>query len=311
MTWEENVTDYLRLRRQLGARLAWPEHLLHQFATHLTAEGIEVITVTEAITWCSLLPAGLTAVPTTRASRRMTAVRGLADYMHALNPIHEVPPRGVFAGPAHRQAPYIYSSAEIAAVIRAAATLEGGSRAQTYPVLFALLAATGLRVGEALALDRNTADLEAGVLLISRGKGRDPRLVPLHPTATAALERYAHWCEDQHHDRRLAFFTDADGERLKYATVRDNWVHASTVAGLRTASRQPRMHDLRHTFAVNTLLGWYRDGADVAAKMPALSIYLGHSDPANTYWYLSAVPELLAHAAARLDAVNTREQVGS
>ena len=211
----------------------------------------------------------------------------------------------------HRQAPYIYCSAEITAVIRAAASLEGGSRAQTYPVLFALLAATGLRVGEALALDRDGADLDAGVLLISRGKGRDPRLVPLHPTATAALERYAHWRDDQHHGRRPAFFTDADGERLKYATVRDNWVHASTAAGLRTAARQPRMHDLRHTFAVNTLLGWYRDGADVAAKMPALSIYLGHSDPANTYWYLSAVPELLAHAAARLDAANTREQAES
>lgn len=311
MTWDENVTDYLRLRRQLGARLAWPEHLLHQFATHLTAAGIEIITITEAINWCSSLPEGMMTRPLTRASRRMTAVRGLAVYMHALNPIHEVPPPGVFAGPTHRQAPYIYTSAEITAVIRAAAALEGGNRAQTYPVLFALLAATGLRVGEALALDWDTADLDAGVLLISRGKGRDPRLVPLHPSATAALERYTRWGEDQHHDRRPAFFTDAYGERLKYATVRDNWVHASTAAGLRTASRQPRMHDLRHTFAVNTLLGWYRDGADVAAKMPALSIYLGHSDPANTYWYLSAVPELLAHAAARLDAANTGEQVGS
>ncbi|MET4137437.1 hypothetical protein [Pseudarthrobacter sp. PvP090] len=98
---------------------------------------------------------------------------------------------------------------------------------------------------------------------------------------------------------------------MEYATVRDNWVHASTAARLRTAARQPRMHDLRHTFAVNTLLGWYRDEADVAAKMPALSIHLGHSDPANTYWYLSAVPELLAHAAARLDAANTREQAES
>ena len=88
---------------------------------------------------------------------------------------------------------------------------------------FALLAATGPRVGEALALDRDSADLDAGVLLISRGKGRDPRLLPLHPTANAAFERYAHWRDDQHHGRRPAFFTDADGERLKYATVRDNW----------------------------------------------------------------------------------------
>ncbi|MHA7271552.1 tyrosine-type recombinase/integrase [Arthrobacter sp. HLT1-20] len=311
MTWEENVADYLRLRRQLGASLAWPEHLLHQFASHLTAAGIEAMTVAEAITWSSLLPAGVSTAPATRAATRMTTLRRFATYMHALDPVHEVPPRGIFAGPVHRQAPYICSSDEITAVIRAAATLAGGNRAQTYPVLFALLAATGLCIGEALALDRDMADLQAGVLLISRGKGHDPRLVPLHSTATAALERYAHWRNDQHHDRRSAFFTDPDGDRLKYMTVRDAWVQASTAAGLRTALQQPRMHDLRHTFAVNTLLGWYRDGADVAAKMPALSIYLGHSDPANTYWYLSAVPELLAYAAARLDTATTREQVDS
>lgn len=98
---------------------------------------------------------------------------------------------------------------------------------------------------------------------------------------------------------------------MKYATVLDNWVQASAVAGVRTAAQHPRMHDLRHTFAVNTLLGWYRDGIDVAAKMPALTIYLGHSNPADTYWYLSAVPELLAHAAARLDSATTREPVDS
>lgn len=311
MTWEDNVADYLRLRRQLGAHLAWPEHLLHQYASHLTAAGIETMTVTDAINWCSLLPAAVTAAPATRAATRMTTLRGFATYMHALDPIHEVPPRGIFASPVHRQAPYIYSSDEITAVIRAAATLTGRNRAQIYPVLFSLLAVTGLRIGEALALDQDTTDLQAGVLLISRGKGRDPRLVPLHSTATAALERFAQWNNGQHHDHSAAFFTDPHGDRLKYTTVREAWVQASTTAGLRTALQQPRMHDLRHTFAVNTLLGWYRDGADVAAKMPALSIYLGHSDPENTYWYLSAVPELLAHAAARLDTATTRQQAES
>lgn len=115
---------------------------------------------------------------------------------------------------------------------------------------------------------------------------------------TAALERYAGWRDERHPgDHSHAFFTDTSGEWVKNMTVRDAFVHASTAAGLRTAAQQPRMHDLRHTFAVNTLLGWYREGADVAATMPALSTYVGHSDPANTYWYVSAVPELLAHAA--------------
>ena len=284
MTWDTDVADYLRLRRQLGAQLHWPEHLLHQFAAHLTAAGIEAITVTEAISWCSLLPAGATVAP---ATRRMEAVRGFATYMHALDPAHHVPPPGIFRALVHRHTLYIYSQAEITAVIHAATMLAGGTRAQTYPVLFSLLAATGLRVGEALGLDRATVDLDAGVLLISRGKGRDPRLVPLHPTAAAALERYAHWRADLHHDRGSAFFTDPNGERLKYATVRENWVQASTAAGVHTAAQHPRMHDLRHAFAVNTLLGWYRDDADVAAKMPALTTYLGHSNPANTYWYYS------------------------
>ena len=307
--WADFAADYLRLRRQLGADLDWPEHLLGQFCAQLDATGCEVLAVTDAIAWCSALPAGVTIAPPSRASGRMGTVRGFATYIHALNPSHEVPPPGIFPYRAHRSAPYIYTATEIAAVIRAAATQSGDMRVHIFPVVFALLAATGMRIGEAIALDRDTVDLDDGVLLISRGKGGDPRLVPLHPSVTAALERYTRW-RDEHHlgDHGQAFFTDAGGERVKYTTVRDAFVHTSTAAGLRTSTQRPRMHDLRHTFAVNTLLGWYREGADVAAKMPALSVYLGHSDPANTYWYVSAVPELLAHAATRLGAATTRGQ---
>ena len=312
--WDEHVADYLRLRRQLGFTLAWDEHLLDQFTKHLGAARIEQITVSDAITWCGLLPEGIKTRPATRASTRLTAVRGFAVYMHALDPVHEVPPRGMFARPVHRRTPYIYTHAEIFALVEAAGTLARGIRAKTYPVLFGLLAATGLRIGEVLALDRDEADLKAGVLSISRGKSRDPRLVPLHETTTAVLGRYAA-CREEHEQkpggRDAPFFTDRDGDRLAYLNVRYAFVQASTAAGLRGQAQRPRIHDLRHTFAVNTLLCWYRDGADVAARMPTLSTYLGHTDPANTYWYLSAVPELLAHAAARLDSVSTRGQVGS
>lgn len=173
--------------------------------------------------------------------------------------------------------------------------------------MFGLLASTGLRVGEALGLDTDEADLDAGVLTISRGKSRDPRLVPLHPTTTAALHDYARW-RDRHLDRgntpndAHAFFLNTRGRRLPYTNVRHAFGQARDAAGLTTGTRRPRIHDLRHTFAVTTLLGWYRDGADVAARMPTLSTYLGHTNPADTYWYFTAVPELLAYAANRLDA---------
>lgn len=301
--WTDFASDYIRLRRQLGADLRWPEYLLGQLCAELDASGCEVLTLDVAIAWCSILPEGVSGAPRTRAATRMTTIRGFATYLHALNPAHEVPPPGMFPYRAHRAHPHIYSDAEISAVIRAAATQVGELRVHTFPVIFALLAATGMRIGEVIALDRDAVDLNDGVLFIHRGKNGDPRLVPLHPSATAALARYSRW-RDKHHTntQTRAFFGDAEGERVKYAAVRAAFVHASTAAGIRTGTRPPRMHDLRHTFAVNTLLGWYREGVDVAAKMPALSVYLGHSDPANTYWYVSAVPELLAHAAALLDA---------
>jgi len=312
--WDEHVADYLRLRRRLGFTLVWDEHLLGQFTAHLAAVGAEGITVADAIAWCGLLPEGVTLRPVTRASTRLTAVRGFAAYMHALDPIHEVPPPGMFSRPVHRPTPHIYTSTEISSLIKAAGTLARGVRAQTYPVLFTLLAVTGLRVGEALALDRDEANLKAGVLSISRGKSRDQRLVPLHATTTAALSRYALW-RDEHEQKPgrsdAPFFTEPGGAQLAYLNVRYAFEQASTAAGLRTATQRPRIHDLRHTFAVNTLLGWYRDGADVAAKMPTLSTYLGHTDPANTYWYLSAVPELLAHAATRLEHACTPTGVRS
>ncbi|MEP6815467.1 MAG: tyrosine-type recombinase/integrase [Marmoricola sp.] len=307
--WDEHVADYLRLRRQLGFTLAWDEHLLGQFTEHLDTVGSAAITISDAIDWCGLLPEGVTIRPATRASTRLTAVRGFATYMHALDPIHEVPPRGMFARPVHRRAPRIYAHAEVTSLVEAAGHLARGVRAQTYPALFGLLAATGIRVGEALALDRDEADLTDGVLTITRGKSRDPRLVPLHETTTAALTLYAAWRDERQPKPAgddAPFFTDQDGDRLAYMNVRHAFEQASAAAGLRDEAQPPRIHGLRHTFAVNTLLGWYRDNADVAAKMPLLSTFLGHTDPANTYWYLSAVPELLAYAANRLTDTGQR-----
>lgn len=311
--WEEHVADYLRLRRQLGAFLAWDERLLGQYTTHLAAAGSLTITTASALDWADTPPAGA-GKSATRAARRLMTVRGFATYMHAVDSAHEIPPQGVFAHPVHRSAPYIYTNAETSALIESAGHLSHGIRAHTYPKLFGLLAVTGLRVGEALGLDRDDVDLDTGILVVSSGKSRHPRLVPLHESTTAALGNYASW-RDGHEQRSHAgsapFFINHEGDRLPYLNVLKAFRQAASAAGIQTHRLHPRMHDLRHAFAVNTLLSWYRDGADVAAMMPALSTYLGHSDPRNTYWYLSAIPELLAYASARLASANTHGQVGS
>lgn len=306
-TWDEHVADYLRLRRQLGFTLAWDEHLLGQFTAHLNAAGIEQLTTGVMIDWASQPREGTTGSGSSRAATRMRAVRSFATYLNAVDPAHEVPPAGVFSHQPRRTTPYIYSDGEIAGLLEAAAGLKRYERSRIYPVVFGLLAVTGMRVGEVLALDTDEVDLETGVITVSRGKSRDPRLVPVHESTTLMLTDYAAWRAQRAaagSEDAAAFFTDHRGKRLTYFTTQYAFERVCEAAGLTVGGAHPRMHDLRHTMAVSTLLGWYRDGLDVAGLLPRLSTYLGHTNPANTYWYLSAIPELLAHAASRLAAAN-------
>jgi len=171
--------------------------------------------------------------------------------------------------------------------------------------LIGLLVVTGLRIGEALRLDRDDVDLDDGVLRIRLSKFGKSREVPLHPSTVDALAAYA--CRRDELYRRPrdpSFFVSTAGTRLRYDSTHVAWLDLVRRAGLQPRSTRcrPRPHDVRHSFAVRTLLGWYQDGADVASCLPLLSTYLGHVHPANTYWYLSAAPELLSLIAARLDA---------
>lgn len=313
--WAGHVADYLRLRRSLGFTLAWDEHLLGQFTTDLARSGASILTVTDAVAWAGALPVGQTRRPLTRASVRLTAVRGFATYLHSLDPAHQIPPRGVFGRYKTRPAPYIYTSEEIGALLNACGRMIRHGRRELYPVLFGLIAATGLRVGEALGLDVDEVDLQAGVLTITHAKTRTPRLVPLHPTTTEALRLYAETIaptrrfrprtstkSDGQTDAAGRFFTLPDGGPLPRCNVEHAFRQVTTWTGIRTEQVRPRIHDLRHSFAVNTLLGWYRDGLDVAARLPVLSTYLGHTHPAHTYWYLTATPELLTLAAGLLSS---------
>ena len=294
---------YLVIRRSLGFKLARAELLLTDFIGYLEANGTNIITTDNAFAWASL--------PADAASdwwaARLSVVRAFARHLHVIDLAHEVPPAGLLPARTHRATPYLYSDAQIAALMGAARQFRSPLRAATFETLIGLLAVTGLRIGEALRLDRDDVDLADGVLHIRDTKFGKSRDAPLHPTTVAALATYAA-CRDELCPRRVdrSFFVSTAGTRLLYCNAHLGWLDLVRRAGLqpRSAKCRPRPHDLRHSFAVRTLLGWYRDGADVGACMPLLSTYLGHVHPANTYWYLSAAPELLALVAARLDAAD-------
>jgi len=182
-----------------------------------------------------------------------------------------------------------------------------GLRGLTYPTLFGLLAVTGLRIGEAVALDGDDVDLTHGVLTVRRGKGGRERLVPVSDSTRGQLERYARERDRLLGARPHPFFVCDRGRRVGECGARYNFAAVGRRIGLRPAQtdrrhgRGPRIHDLRHTFAVRTLIGWYRAGRDPDREMAKLSTYLGHTNPAHTYWYVEAVPELLALAAERAE----------
>ena len=297
----EALDDYLALRRALGFKLAAPARLLGQFVSYLEARGTATITTADALAW-AVLPAG--ASPAWQAIR-LAAVRGFASYLHGSDPSVQVPPAGLIRRGNDRATPYLYSDADIRAIIAAAAGLRPRFRAATYQALISLLAVSGIRIGEALALDGGDLDADGGMLIVRDAKFGKTRLVPLHPSTTAALTRYAA-LRDEHHPRPAApaLFLSTAGTRLLHSNVGLTFNQLTAQAGLtrRSAACRPRIHDVRHSFTVATVLGWYRDGADVAAMMPRLSTYLGHADPKHTYWYLSAAPELMALAGDKLHA---------
>jgi integrase len=296
---DRRLEEYLRIRRGLGFTLERHAKLLAQFIGYLHDQGADAITVDHVVSWVGL-PAGGRGW----LAFRMSVVRGFLGFLHTLDPAVPVPPADLFPSGPHRAVPYLYSEDELAALIAATDTLRYPLQQATYRTLICLLAVTGLRVGEAIGLDDTDLDIEHGVLAVT-GKFGKPRQVPLYTSSVAALAAYQRLRRAEHpRPGTPALFVSTPGTRLIYVNVSATFVKLVRRAGLapRSASCRPRPHDLRHSFAVATLLDWYRDGGDVAARLPLLSTYLGHVEPANTYWYLHAAPELLAEAAQRLDA---------
>jgi integrase len=294
------LTDYLHLRRSLGYHLARTEKLLQQFTGYLEATGAPVVTIENAVAWACLPVAGESCWWT----HRLSAVRGFARYLHSLDGTTPVPAADLLPWRSHRAHPYLYGDADIVALIDAATQLRWPLRVATYQTLIGLLAVTGMRVGEAIGLDTGDLHVTHGVLLIRHAKFDKTRELPLHPTTVAALQAYlARPDRCAAPARSPALLISPAGTRLLYCNVQ--WTFQRLVQRVGLASRagscRPRLHDLRHSFAIRTLLDAYRQRQDPQQRLTLLSTYLGHVNPAATYWYLSAAPELLAQAADRLD----------
>jgi integrase len=296
-----HAADYLELRRALGFKLAKEGRLLPDFAAFAEAAGADTVTVDLAVRWAAR-PDGTSPV---RAAQRLSMVRGFARYLHTVDPDAQVPPAGLLPARTRRATPYIYSDADIAALMTAARALRNPLKAATFATLTGLLAVTGMRGSEAMRLDDQDLDAAAGLVTIRATKFRKSRQLPLHPTTARALAGYQ-VLRDQlcPASATASLLVSTTGARLCHETVQPVFRLLLCQAGIGQGTARPRatVHGLRHTFAVTSLLGWYRDGQDVQARLPALSAYLGHASPAATYWYLTATPELLALAAGRLEA---------
>jgi len=298
----EALEEYLKVHRALGFILAGPSRMLHKFVAYMEQEGASFITTELAVRW-AMQP---TCQPAQWASY-LSMVRRFARYVSAYDARTEIPPCGLLPYRACRVQPYLYTDEEIARLIKTAKRLPSplGLRATTYATLLGLLAVTGMRVSEPVALDRDDVDLSRGILTIRRTKFGKSRMLPLHASTLEALRRYGK-LRDRLFPRVKSFFVNERGSRLNANIVQRTFVRLSRRTGLRGPkdSYGPRLHDLRHRFAVETLIRWYREGIDVERHLPELSTYLGHVHVADTYWYISAVPELLRLATLRLERRN-------
>jgi integrase/recombinase XerD len=294
--------EYLAMRRALGFKLTTQGQRLMSFVAFCEEHGADHVTADLAIEWATRTARG--SSDEVYQARRLDTVRIFARHLQALDPATEVPPEDVLSRRQGRVPPYLYSPQEVAALVSAAGDLAPAMRAATWQTLIGLLAVTGMRQGEACRLGRDDADLETGTLVIRDSKFGKSRQGFLHPTAITALRAY-----QQARDRAFpepkagTFLVNSRGGPLDGGNIQHTFAALVAAAGIQAppGQRAPRLHDLRHSFTVATMLDFYRDGQNVQARLPLLSTWLGHVDPKSTYWYLQAVPELLALAAGRLE----------
>ena len=301
-TLRQAVNDYLIMRRGLGFKLYHVERDLRSFVSFLQREKAPRITIDLALKWATQPK----DVHPSYLAQRLSAVRGFARYRSGTDPRTEVPAGRLLPFANRRAQPYIYTEDEIQRLMAAAKALPpaNGLRRWTYHYLFGLLAVTGLRISELIALESRDVDLQEGILTIRGAKFGKSRLVPLHVSTRDALRDYVQ-SRGAYLDRKSAanFLVSGRGRPLEASNVRRTFYRLSQKTGLRRAGDRngPRLHDFRHRVATESLLQWYRAGKDVERLLPVLATYLGHSNVRDTYWYLSACPELMGCAVRRLE----------
>lgn len=296
---QKHAESYLSLRRSLGFKLHQHGRLLNDFIDYLDNKGASTITRQLALDWATK-PANVHQV---WWHKRLSVACSFSRYLHTIDPSAEVPTIDLLPYGYQRPKPYLFLETEIVRLIDTFGTLNPPFRALTYQTLFGLLASTGMRVNEAICLERSDFDPATGRILIRESKFGKSRQLPLHPTAVEALKKYARQRDRLAENLKISsFFVSIRGTRLIYGCVRRTFkqIIAHLDFHFCNGTRLPRIHDLRHTFAVTTLREWYRSGTDVAGKLPILSAYLGHVSPSSTYWYLQEEPELLSLAAKRI-----------
>lgn len=295
------IDQYLDVRRGLGYKLEREGQLLPEFVLFIEARHTYHITAVLALEWAT---ASIQA-DTRWWNRRLSMVRLFAHFANSIDPRHEVPAADLLpVSVRSRRVPYIYSDKDIACLMARTSCLSG-LKAHTYATLFGLLYTTGMRVGEAIRLQRADVDWRLGILTIHQTKFNKSRQIPLHPSTLAALREYA-GCRDAAVPcpRDANFLVSLAGTQLHYKNVHLTFIRLLRATALNAQwPERPRLHDLRHSFAIRTLVQWQRQGLDVEARLPALSTYLGHANPSSTYWYLQATSEMLAPAVQRLESV--------
>jgi len=312
-TLATHLEHYLAVRRSLGYDLATCERLLRGLTSFAGREGVDYITVDVFLRWKEQFG----SANNNTWSARLGAVRIFAIWLQAIDPRTEIPPAGLIRGHRRRPRPFIYSKEQIEAIVAAARHLPSayGLRGWTCSTLFGLIAVTGLRVSEAIGLDDGDVDLEQAVLTVKRGKNGKPRFVPTSASAVDQLGAYRHERTRLLGTSPSPFFLFESGRRPTDCGARYNFAQVCQHIGLREPQnfnkhgRGPRIHDLRHTFAVHTIMDWYRRGLDPDREMILLSTYLGHAKPESTYWYIEAVPELLRLASDRATRSLAKEAV--
>ena len=298
----KHLKAYLHLRRSLGFKLRVQAGLLARFVDFARQKKASIITAKLALSWAT----GAQGCQPAQWANRLGMVRRFARYVSGVDARTEIPAQELLPLRLHRKAPYLYSDGEVCRLIEAIRLLPDplDLRAASYATMLGLLSVTGMRVSEVIGLDRQDVDLKQGLLTVRNAKFGKSRLVPIHRTTQSKLQDYERLRDGCYpRPRTASFFLSERGTRPTDCSFRHWFIVASRKIGLRgtTDSHGPRIHDLRHCFAVKTILNWYRRGIDVEAHLPELTTYLGHGHVTDTYWYISATPELLKLATQRLE----------